>query len=107
MISQAVDELCVVCVNGGHFKLLWDSCGYAANYNHKRVAIKILMKTDFLLQVIVIEDRKNLNCLVKIAILFGWYRWEWVPFPSKPLKGKPKIPPGSIPFFQISGEVVA
>jgi hypothetical protein len=27
------------------------------------------MKTDFLLQVI---NRKNLNCLVKIAILFGW-----------------------------------
>ncbi len=71
---------------------------YAANYNHKRVPIKLLMKTDFLLQVII--NRKNLNCLVKIAISYSVGRWEWVYlFPQNLWKESRENPQDQFPFF--------
>ena len=52
---------------------------------------------NFLLQVI---NRKNLNCLVKIAISYSVGRWEWVYlFPQNLWKESRENPQDQFPFF--------
>ncbi len=53
---------------------------------------------NFLLQVNI--NRKNLNCLVKIAISYSVGRWEWVHlFPQNLWKESRKNPQDQFPFF--------